>query len=134
MERSETVNAEPVRLQNTSIFSVRPAADYGAPDAASTLQAPQPKPQPIPTPIRAKVTSQASDQGPCLYLGPAGQRCERRAASGGFCQWHQPGAPRVKVVNSAARYEKRLAAIIAILAALWPLLMDFLHALAKLFR
>src|ERR1700722_19271843 len=34
-----------------------------------------------------------ADLGPCLYLGPAGQRCDRRAARDGFCSRHQPDSP-----------------------------------------
>ena len=76
-------------------------------------------------------TADASDQGPCLYLGPAGQRCSQRAVKGGFCAAHQPGVTaRAKV----AKRSKIVAAIVGILGALWPYVYDFVHALMRLFH
>lgn len=134
MELGERVNAAPARWENTSVFSPRPPAGPDGPpgsdketgvgeglDAATVRTAGTRRP-----------TSQ--DEGPCLYLGPAGQRCDRRALKGGFCAWHQPGAERRKPAADSSQRSKRLAAAIAIIAALWPVLMQFLHALAKFFR
>lgn len=71
------------------------------------------------------------DLGPCLYLGPAGQRCDRRAIQDGFCQRHQPG----NSVTSAPFFTpKKLAAFLIALAMLWPELTRFLSALARLLR
>lgn len=72
-----------------------------------------------------------SDQGPCLYLGPAGQRCNKRAVAGGFCAAHQPGA--TTRANTAKR-SKVVAAIVGILGALWPYIYDFVHALLRMFH
>ncbi|MFZ3330658.1 MAG: hypothetical protein WA197_08510 [Candidatus Acidiferrales bacterium] len=73
---------------------------------------------------------QRSDQGPCLYLGPKGQRCRNPAVSGGFCLRHQPGelgGPKV-----AARGVSRVvAAGIGILAAMWPVIADVLRELLR---
>lgn len=71
------------------------------------------------------------DLGPCLYLGPAGQRCDRGATGDGFCQRHQPGMP-----TSSAPFltPKKLAAFLIALAMLWPELTRFLSALARLLR
>jgi hypothetical protein len=58
-----------------------------------------------------------ADQGPCLYLGPSGQRCDRRALAGGYCASHRPGGiglPKIAVTK------KTLAAIAAASWFLWP--------------
>ena len=72
-----------------------------------------------------------TDFGPCLYLGPAGQRCARRATRDGFCQRHQPGA---SVICPPFFTPKKLAAFLIALAMLWPELTRFLSALARLLR
>jgi hypothetical protein len=71
------------------------------------------------------------DQGPCLYFGPAGQRCDRRATRDGFCDRHQPGAP---AIASPIFTPKKVAAFLMALAVLWPELARLLSALARLFR
>jgi hypothetical protein len=72
-----------------------------------------------------------ADLGPCLYLGPAGQRCDRRATQDGFCQRHQPNAT---TISPPFFTPKKLAAFLIALAMLWPELMRFLSALARLLR
>src|SRR5277367_5043781 len=62
-----------------------------------------------------------SDQGPCLYLGPNGQRCDRRALAGGYCASHRPGGVSLPKV---ALSKRTLAAIVAISGILWPFLAD----------
>lgn len=69
----------------------------------------------------------SDDQGPCLYLGPAGQRCNRRAVEGGFCALHQPGAVAAKL----AKPSKIVAAILGILGALWPFVSDFIREILR---
>ena len=71
------------------------------------------------------------DFGPCLYFGPAGQRCDRRATRDGFCQRHQPGIP---TISASFLTPKKLAAFLIALAMLWPELTRFLSALARLLR
>ena len=71
------------------------------------------------------------DLGPCLYFGPAGQRCDRRASRDGFCQRHQPAA---SVISTPFFTPKKLAAFLIALAMLWPELTRFLSALARLLR
>jgi Family of unknown function (DUF5763) len=73
----------------------------------------------------------ASDLGPCLYLGPAGQRCNRRATRDGFCSRHQPDAP---TASTPFFTPKKLAAFLIALAMLWPEITRFLSALARLLR
>ena len=72
-----------------------------------------------------------ADLGPCLYLGPAGQRCDRRATRDGFCQRHQPDAP---TASTPLFTPKKLAAFFIALAMLWPEITRFLSALARLLR
>jgi hypothetical protein len=71
--------------------------------------------------------SASDDQGPCLYLGPSGQRCNRRAVEGGFCALHQPGAVAAKI----AKPSKIVAAILGILGALWPFVSDFIREILR---
>lgn len=68
-----------------------------------------------------------ADQGPCLYLGPKGQRCGNPAVAGGFCARHQPDAPQ-----AATRGVSRVvAAGIGIMAAMWPVLADLLREVLR---
>jgi hypothetical protein len=71
------------------------------------------------------------DLGPCLYLGPAGQRCDRRAADGSFCLRHQPDS-----ISEASRIQlaRRSLAVIGVLAVLWPVLADLIRELIRFFR
>jgi hypothetical protein len=73
----------------------------------------------------------SADHGPCLYLGPGGQRCSRRALQGGFCALHQPGARRP--MGSTPR-AKRVAAVIGALVALLPWLGDLIRELIRALR
>ena len=69
------------------------------------------------------------DQGPCLYLGPAGQRCKARARAGGFCARHGLNAgPREAAVALSPR---KLLAILAAAIALWPILADIVRAILR---
>lgn len=73
----------------------------------------------------------SADYGPCLYLGPSGQRCSRRALEGGFCALHQPGS---KQPVSSPPNSKRIAAIIGALVALLPWLIDLIRELIRALR
>ena len=77
--------------------------------------------------------SATGDQGPCLYLGPSGQRCNRRAVEGGFCARHQPGADRLQGL-SIPQITRRSVALIGLLAVLWPVLADIVRELIRLLR
>jgi hypothetical protein len=76
-------------------------------------------------------SSGKSDLGPCLYFGPAGQRCDRRAVEGGFCSRHQPGAIREGLRTQLPR---RTLAVVGVLAVLWPVLADLVRELIRFFR
>jgi hypothetical protein len=57
-------------------------------------------------------------QGPCLYLGPRGERCWRQGVARGFCATHDPD----RANNLAAHPSRFWAAAGAIVALLWPYL------------
>lgn len=118
MERVLTVNAS--RDSTTSggefgIGSVDEKGDYSDDLGIKTLSVPG-------------AASGGADQGPCLYLGPRGQRCGRRATRGGFCAVHQPGAS----VGGIAKPSKKLAAsVLAIIAVIWPYLADIVREVIR---
>ena len=68
-----------------------------------------------------------------LYLGPAGQRCSRRAVEGSFCARHQPGSGQLAGL-SVPQISKRAVAILGLLAVLWPVLADLVRELIRLLR
>ena len=73
--------------------------------------------------------ARGGDQGPCLYLGPQGQRCSRRAVANGFCASHLPARPdQSSVLTSSIKPQSRIVAIVlfvaAILESLWPAFAD----------
>ena len=69
-----------------------------------------------------------SDQGPCLYLGPGGQRCDRRAMEGGYCAKHRPGAISLPKPSFS---KKTLAAIIGLAGIFWPYLADLVREFVR---
>jgi hypothetical protein len=69
-----------------------------------------------------------ADHGPCLYLGPSGQRCQRRAVEGGYCASHRPGAIGVPKVEFS---KKMLAAIIGVAAIVWPYIADIVREIVR---
>jgi hypothetical protein len=106
---------------------------------------------------RASVAEAASvNYGPCLYFGPRGQRCDRRATATGFCARHsaaqaarnakfwdasaQPDvvedgddvdarAPKDANAESVKRRSRILFALLALAGVLWPVLNEVLRAL-----
>jgi hypothetical protein len=77
------------------------------------------------------------DLGPCLYFGPAGQRCDRRATAGGFCARHQPkDAASLGETRSVSipQISKRALGAAGILAVVWPILYDLIRELLRLLR
>lgn len=74
--------------------------------------------------------SQGRYYGPCLYLGPTGQRCDRPAREDGFCNRHAPEG-----ASAAWSNPFRIAAALALLlATIWPLLAHFLRELSSWLR
>jgi hypothetical protein len=82
-------------------------------------------------PVGDPAAAASADQGPCLYFGPAGQRCNRRAVEGGFCARHQPGGSQVL---SLPQISRRAVAVIGLLAVLWPVLADLIREILRLLR
>ncbi len=74
----------------------------------------------------AFVEPQPLVKGPCLYLGPQGQRCDRPAIEDGFCARHAPGA----VDLGPWIWFRRFAAILLTAAILWPIIAAFLNSLS----
>jgi hypothetical protein len=118
MERVLTVNASRDSAKTGGEFgigSIDEKGDYGDDFGISTLPA-------------TGAPSSNADQGPCLYLGPRGQRCDRRATNAGFCAIHQPGA----TIGGIARPSKKLAAsLFAIVAVIWPYLADIVKEVIR---
>jgi hypothetical protein len=75
----------------------------------------------------------AHDLGPCLYLGPAGQRCNRRAVEDGFCARHQPGGIPLAGL-SIPQFSRRALALFGLIAVLWPVLADVIRELIRWLR
>jgi hypothetical protein len=73
-----------------------------------------------------------TDGGRCLYLGPAGQRCDRAALASGFCRKHSSG--RTDEAPGSSRAMKRAAAVIGALAVLWPVIADLVRELLRLLK
>jgi hypothetical protein len=106
-----------------SIFTERPA-DFQFEDGIETGDL-----DTVSIAAPAATVATGPDLGPCLYLGPAGQRCYRRAVKDGFCAIHQPG-PSAR--PNVAKRSKIVAAIVGVLGALWPYIYDFIHQLMRL--
>ncbi len=65
--------------------------------------------------------------GPCLYLGPSGQRCAKPALEGGFCAVHSPGSGAAIAPNR----KRVLAAVAAIIGILWPYVDDVVREIIR---
>lgn len=84
--------------------------------------------------------SRAGDFGPCLYFGPRGERCTRPALEGGFCARHAhssqktTGEPEEESGIAPVLTPKRLGALIAAAAALWPFVADVVKEILRHLR
>jgi hypothetical protein len=124
MERSVRVNAFADAGGPDEGFGIRPAGEFSIDpreDGGEGSTIPQP---------RMTISGAAKgDQGPCLYLGPGGQRCDRRAVRDGFCSRHLPGATVGKTSTTPSK--KVIAALIAISGILWPYLEDIVREVLR---
>jgi hypothetical protein len=87
---SQDVNFDP-DANAAPEFGVEPAA-YGidqTPDGLATTR----------YGVASTIRKFSGDQGPCLYFGPQGQRCDRPAIANGFCARHLPAQ-----LNQSARF------------------------------
>jgi hypothetical protein len=62
----------------------------------------------------------------CLYLGPGGERCSRPAEDDGFCKLHGP--------ERGKRVARGAVAVLGVLIALWPFVVDVIRAIIRLLR
>ncbi len=124
MELREIVNAatetgspaEPVQVfSRDSIHPMKSTSDVFLPRP----------PQPL------KSTSKSRVLGPCLYIGPAGQRCNCPAGESGFCSKH---GVNQQDDTSSSLHVKRGLAVIGVLAALWPFIAELVRELLRLLR
>ena len=108
----------PFQIHPTRKFTIAPPPgaeeEFGIP--TGNMQLAQPKP---------------GDQGPCLYFGPQGQRCSRRALRDCFCANHLPGAAPIAGGQSHTPSKKLVAALLAISGLLWPLLADIVREVLR---
>jgi Family of unknown function (DUF5763) len=98
------------------------AQKFPPPDLEDSLNSTETPPFPLESVV-------SDPQGPCLYLGPQGQRCTRPARADGFCSRHQPGLETTKPGSGGA--PRIAAAGIGILAALWPIIFDVLRVIIR---
>jgi hypothetical protein len=83
----------------------------------------------IPTAPPVGILAKGADQGPCLYLGPRGQRCDRRATNAGFCAIHQPDGAAASGISKPSK--KLIASLLAIAAVVWPYLADIVREVIR---
>jgi hypothetical protein len=83
----------------------------------------------IPTAPPVGMPAKGADQGPCLYFGPRGQRCDRRATNAGFCAVHQPNGVTASGIPKPSK--KFIASLLAIAAVVWPYLADIVKEVIR---
>jgi hypothetical protein len=139
--RSSTVPGREFGIDSAGEFGVGSIAkpdDYGIGTAAQTNDygiGSVAKPEDygrdfgIPTAPPVGAASKGADQGPCLYLGPRGQRCDRRATNAGFCAIHQPDAVTAAGISKPSK--KFIASLLAIAAVVWPYLADIVREVIR---
>ena len=118
MERVVTVNASRANADPAGEFGPKPASDAGGGFEDDFG---------IDTGDSVTAAASGENQGPCLYLGPRGERCDRPALTGGFCARHQPGG----VLQAAKPRARLVAAVLGILGLLWPLLGDIVREVIR---
>ncbi len=123
MQRSVRVNAFGATRRRIPDISMHPTRPF-------TLETPEDSGDDIsfPTLDSPPTGPSRGDLGPCLYFGPRGERCSRRAVRDGFCAVHQPGATPLKSATPAA---KIIAAIAALIGMLTPFISDIVRAILR---
>src|ERR1700693_1754314 len=130
MERVVTVNAKRDSTAPNEEFGIASGGEFGI----GSVTKPDDYGQDfgIATPSPAAMVSKGADQGPCLYFGPRGQRCTRRALTGGFCAIRQPaGAPGGTPASTSKPSKKFVASVLAIVAVIWPYLADIVREVIR---
>src|SRR5215469_11292978 len=85
----------------------------------------EPLPEAAETPSTAKARPAL---GPCLYLGPAGQRCRKPAIAGGYCPRHHVD-PELKA--EGRDYTRVVVATVALVIIIWPYVSDLVRDLIR---
>ena len=75
-----------------------------------------------------KLPDDRSAYGPCLYLGPAGERCAKAAVEGGYCTKHHPVPARQAPGRS---YTRVVVATIALVVIVWPYVIEAVRELSR---
>ena len=131
-DRSAFLSADPHR-------TLRPLADLIMPKPASWSESTPDRGfrrGPAQTATAQTATTQPN-LGPCLYFGPAGERCDRRAVEDGFCARHQQsraGWSAAATPLSIPQVTKRAVGAAGIIAVLWPILADLIREIIRLLR
>lgn len=121
--------------------TLQPMADIFAPAPSRGPTAKRvPGPGPDTQKASAKKAAAQPDLGPCLFFGPAGERCDRRAVNSGYCSRHQDSridwSNANSVESSAAlpQISKRAIGAAGIIAVLWPILADLIREILRWLR
>lgn len=119
MRRDLKVNAE-----QDSAEESKPSWNSAEPEDLRVIAHPSQNMPPWPLP------DVPTDHGNCLYFGPGGERCNRPALESGFCLEHAGNMED----KTSTKPKKVIAAIMAILALLWPVLGDVVKFIMRWIR
>jgi hypothetical protein len=78
--------------------------------------------------------AQAATRPVCLYLGPAGERCDSPALDSGFCPRHQLNSAPTALRDESRARKKKAAATVGIVAMLWPLIEEVVRHILRLLK
>ena len=135
MDRFQTVNGGQGTMHPIGTVDLRPP-DFGGTEGPAEA---------VPGPLAGAQGS----YGTCLYFGPRGERCTRRALASGFCSRHRAtgtaaraGAAQVSSVAQAEqdfevqkkRFVKVVFSLLGFAAVLWPIIADAVRAILALLR
>jgi hypothetical protein len=87
--------------------------------------------------IQTRLKVDTADQGPCLYFGPSGERCDRRALRDGYCAAHLPAQPSQQAASAAStgptaeKPYQRTVKVVSVLAALVGFLAPLLENIIR---
>ena len=70
----------------------------------------------------------AANCGPCLHLGPRGQRCPFPAVAGGYCARHHSD-PELRMPGR--NYTRVLVATVALAMIVWPYIAEVVRDLTR---
>src|ERR1700678_2621518 len=135
MDRFQTVNGGQRTMHPVGTVDLRPPDFKGSEGPAEA--------------ISGALAGAQGSYGACLYFGPRGERCTRRALASGFCSRHRAkgtgahaGAGLVSSVAQAEqdfevqkrRFVKVVFSLLGFAAVLWPIIADAIRAILALLR